>query len=74
MSASGSKCLRYAVWGVLLGAICGAAGFAPAALAQDQKDEKKDDKKDEKKDEKKTLELKAARKIRWWHHRLRTSR
>ena len=63
MCAIGSKCLLYAVWGVLLGVICGAAGFAPAALAQDQKHEKKDDKKDEKKDEKKTLELKAARKI-----------
>jgi Tol biopolymer transport system component len=55
--------LLYAVWGVLPVVICGGAGFAPAALAQDQKEEKKDDKKDEKKDEKKTLELKAARKI-----------
>ena len=55
MSAIRSKCLLYAVWVVLLVVICGGAGFAPAALAQDQKDQKKD--------EKKTLELKAARKI-----------
>ena len=59
MSAIRSKWLRFAVWGVLLSAICVGAGFAAVpSLAQEQKDEKKDDKK-----EKKALELKPERKI-----------
>jgi len=60
MSAICSKWLLFALWSVLLTAICVGAGFAGVpTLAQEQKDEKKD----EKKDDKKTLELKPERKI-----------